>query len=127
MLNEVTMNIWGRRFDVEVIFDCYKGEEVLDSQQEAYNKFIEVAETLLNSTLPSVKQYCLCVNRAEITEDTITNIFKYVKPKSLFIKRTDKGERKVSLLCAYRFNPDDGMAIVFKDERLLEIGTGNIA
>lgn len=126
MMNKREMKIWGRDFDIELVYDCYAGEEILDTQVAAYDQFMEKAVTLLDSALLAVKQYCVRVNRAEITEDTITNIFKYVKPKSLFIKRTTDGERKVALLCAYKFNPDDGMAIVFKNESLLEIGTGNI-
>ena len=56
----------------------------------------------------------------------ITNIFKYVKPKSIYIERSSNDERKIGILCAYKFNPDDGMAIVFKNETFFMIGTEDI-
>ena len=88
--------------------------------------FIEKASSLLDAALPKVKQYCLEVNRHEIPEDKIANIFKYVKPKTLFIKRTTESIRKVAVICAYKFNPDDGLAIVFENEEISDIGTENI-
>lgn len=125
-MNKCTVNVWGRVLDMEVIYDCYTGEEVLDSQREALETFMKDAERLMDSALPKVKEYCLQMNRAEIGEDTIANIFKFVKPKSLFVKRTDSTIRKVAIICAYRFNPEDGLAIVFQNEDLLMIGTENV-
>ena len=120
------MEIWGRSHEIEIVFDCYAGEEILEVQKKAYEMFLENAEMLLESALASVENYCQERNHEEIGEDKISNIFKYVKPKTLFIKRTDADIRKVALICLYKFNPDDGLAIVFKNEKLLEIGTENI-
>lgn len=125
-MTKQTMEIWGRSLDIEILYDCYADEEVLDTQRAAYSKFMEQAEHLLPAALPAVKEYCLKNNRAEIGEDEILNIFKYVKPKTLFIKRTRDGARKVALLCAYKFNPDDGLAVVFYNEELSAVGTENI-
>ena len=71
-------------------------------------------------------EYCYITNRSDITEKEISNIFKYVKPKAIYIKRDSVDERRVAIICSYRFNPDDGMAIVFKNEAFFQIGSENI-
>ena len=125
-MNKHTLIIWGRVFEIEVAYDYYEGESILDSQYEACEAFLNQAETLLNGAKASVEKYCLKSNRTEIGSDTIENIFKYVKPKTLFVKRCASGEHKVALLCAYKFQPEDGLAIVFENEHLSDIGTENI-
>ena len=126
MMIKQTMNIWGREFDIDIIYDCYAGEVVLKEQEEALFLFEKNIDKLLQIALEKVKQYCKATDPEEILEAEISNIFKYVKPKALFIKRCDSKERKIALLCNYRFNEDDGIAIVFKDEEFFKIGTEDI-
>lgn len=125
-MNNCVLDIWGRTLDIEIIFDCYSDEEILESQKIACNMFLEKASELMREVLPKVEHYCLEINHAEIRTDSIENIFRYVKPKTLFIKRTSENIRKVAIICAYKFNPDDGLAIVFQNEVFKDIGTENI-
>ena len=120
------MEIWGRSLNIEIVFDCYTGEEILEYQKIAYETFLNNSDELLNTVENDVKEYCKHTNPQDIAESEIQNIFKYVKPKTLYLPRIDNGKRTVVLLCAYRFNPDDGLAIVFENESLGKIGTGNI-
>lgn len=123
---EKTMKIWGRTFDIEIVYDYYRGEEVLDSQKSALQAFLDNSDKLFNIAKEKAEQYCLANNREDIKEDKITNIFKYVKPKALYVKRSDTEDHNVAIMCAYKFNPDDGMAIVFKNEKFFDIGSENI-
>ena len=125
-MNNCAMEIWGRSLDIEIIFDCYADEEILESQRTACKMFLQNASELLSEALPQVEQYCLKNNRAEIGADRIENIFRYVKPKTLFVKRSRDDIRRAAVICAYRFNPDDGLAIVFQNEKLVDIGSENI-
>lgn len=125
-MSKRVLNIWGRELQLEILYDCYAGEEILDIQREAFTSFCEKATVLLKNAEEKVKEYCLRMNGDEIGSSCIENLFKYVKPKSIFIKRTTNGDRVVALLCAYRFNPDDGMAIVFTNENFTTVGTENI-
>ena len=34
------LNIWGRKFDIEIIFDCFESEEISESQKNAFDDFI---------------------------------------------------------------------------------------
>ena len=54
------------------------------------------------------------------------NIFKYVMPYSLYVRRSASSDRYVGLMCKYRFNPEDGLAVLFKNEELYDIGTSDI-
>lgn len=125
-MTKMTLDIWGRKLEINIVYDVYQDECVLEKQTVAYEKFLENAPTLLSVAETEVKKYCLRMNKDDITEKEISNIFKYVKPKSLYIKRCAGDDRVVALMCAYRFNPDDGIAVVFKNEKFDDIGTENI-
>ncbi len=125
-MNKQKMSIWGREFELEVIFDCYTGEEVLTAQQDALAEFLSAAGKLIGEAKQSVEEYCIKHNADEIGSATIGNIFKYVMPKSLYVQRTVDGSHVVGLMCAYKFDADKGIAIVFKNRSLEKIGTQNI-
>ena len=126
LMNKVSLMVWGRPLELEIVYDCYSDEEILDNQVISYDEFMKNAVKLLDDVLPTVKKYCLQLNKSEIGEEHISNIFKYVVPQKIFIKRTDVTVRKVAILCAYRFNPDDGIAIVFQNEKFYDISSNNI-
>jgi len=113
-------NIWGREFDLKVIFDVYKGEEILDNQNKALEAFLE-ADSAISSSCEELKKYCL-EKDGDLIGVSIENIFKYVIPVSLFVKRDEK-KRIVILLCNYRFDEEHGLALFFENEELEHIGS----
>ena len=54
--------IWGRDFELKVVYDCYAGEEILPLQKDAFEEFSNNAE-LLSSSLSDVKKYCIEENQ----------------------------------------------------------------
>ena len=120
------IEIWGRSLSIGIVYDCYAGEEIQAYQRNACETFLSNSKELLDAVENDVKQYCKKTNPQDIAETEIQNIFKYVKPQNLYLPRIENGKRTVALLCAYRFNPDDGLAIVFENESLVKIGTSNI-
>ena len=118
------ITVWGRETELEIVFDCYGDEEPLPVQQEALNAFLKDRDALLDDALTRIKEYCLQRDGDRIG-GSVDNIFRYVKPKALFLKR-DSARRTVALLCAYRFDPENGLAAVFRDERFSAVGTENI-
>lgn len=126
LMSKIKTEVWGRTLDLDIVYDIYQGESILESQVDAYNRFMAESDKLFGLAEDEVKKYCLSINKDDIQEHEITNIFKYVKPKAIYVKRNTGKDRTVALLCAYKFNPDDGIAIVFKNEKLLKIGTENI-
>jgi hypothetical protein len=125
-MSKQSFEIWGRKLDLEIAYDCYKGEEVLSSQENALKLFCENAVSIFETAKEKAEEYCFQNNREDIGAGHIENIFKYVMPKTIYIKRTFNNERTVAILCAYKFNLDDGLAIVFTNEKFSKIGTENI-
>lgn len=111
--------IWGRDFNLEVIFDVYNDEEILDSQKKALEAFWE-ADPAISSSCEALKKYCI-EKDGDLIRDSIDNIFKYVIPVSLLVQR-DEEKRSVALLCNYRFDEEHGLALFFENEELEHIG-----
>ena len=124
MLN-YNLNVWGRDFELPVVFDCYKDETVLPEQELALTQFL-AATDLLSSCLDKVKTYCEKQNPAQFEHAHIDNIFKYVIPQQIYVQRTNDKSRIVALMCAYKFFPENGLAIVFKNEMFEAIGSQDI-
>lgn len=122
MLKEI--KLWGRVFNLEVIFDCYNGEKVLPIQEEALNN-ITTANAELEKALESIKEYCLKYTSNEINPEHIDNIFKYVIPYSIFVKRNEE-KRIVGILCKFKFDPEHGIAISFENEKFSKVGFQDI-
>lgn len=118
MLN---IKIWDREFDLKVLYDCYAGEEVLNEQKEALKNFSSDKE-LIGASKASVEQYCLSQNKDEICGDEIDNIFKYVLPECIFVKR----DCRIAIMCRYKFDAEHGIAVVFKDGKFIEVGSQDI-
>ena len=123
-MSDIKMNIWDREFVLDVTYDCYSDEEISQKQKDAIEKFPS-AENEITKALVKVKEYCLNQNKKEIGEDNISNIFKYVVPKYLFVPRDDKN-RLVAIMCKYKYDAESGLAIVFRNEKLAQIGKQDI-
>ena len=121
-MSKNALKIWGREFELNVVFECYPGEEVLDSQRIAFEQISTTA--LIDSTLDSVKAYVQNTATSQI-ETPIDNIFKYVIPKSVFIPHSKKSSQ-IAIMCDYKFDSEHGIAIVFENGKYKEIGTKDI-
>ena len=123
-MNKIKLMLWGREFDFDITFDCYSDEKVLESQKQAVQKFSEMSDEIAAS-LESVKAYCLSKNKEEIGAEKIDNIFKYVAPKYLYVPR-DENKQVVAIMCNYKFDSESGIAIVFENGKIKEIGKQEI-
>ncbi|MCR5024067.1 MAG: hypothetical protein K6A90_07020 [Lachnospiraceae bacterium] len=123
-MSKEKITIWNRDFDMEVKYDCYSGEEVLQIQKDAINEFLK-SGTAIDAALEQVKQYCLKNNKDDIGGNSIENIFKYVAPKYLYVAR-NKDKHVVAIMCNYKFDPENGLAVVFENEKFSKIGMQDI-
>lgn len=124
MSDKIKVTIWGRELELGITYDCYSGEEILDSQKDAVKAFIKEANSIDNA-LDRVKDYCLSMNKEEIGSSTIDNIFKYVAPKYLYVVR-NKEKHVISIMCNYKFDMENGIAVVFENEQFSKIGKQDI-
>lgn len=117
----LSMKIWNRDFDLKVLYDCYAGEAILEEQKKALKKF-SADKKLIESSKIIVEKYCLDQDKDEIGADKIDNIFKFVLPETVFVKR----DCRIALICKYKFDKEHGIAIVYKDGKFDEIGNQDI-
>ena len=123
-MSKEKITIWGRDFDMEIKYDCYSGEEVLQIQRDAIDAFLK-SGAAIDAALDQVKYYCLKNNKADIDNNSIDNIFKYVAPKYLYVAR-NKEKHVVAIMCNYKFDPENGIAVVFENEKFSKIGMQDI-
>ena len=117
----LSIKIWNRDFDLKVLYDCYAGEEILDEQKDALKKFSSDKKAI-ESSKADVEKYCLDQNKDDIGDGGVDNIFKYVMPESIFVKR----DCRVALLCRYKFDEEHGLALIYKNGKLIDVGSQDI-
>lgn len=123
-MSKCKINIWDRAFDLNVVYECYPGEEVLESQKEAFALFEDNAEEIADS-LAAVIKYVQKNDAGQLAGAAIGNIFKYVMPKSIFIPHTKK-HRTVAIMCNYKFDMEHGIAVVFENGKFKKVGMQDI-
>ena len=104
-------------------YSCYPGETITDVQKLAARDFPKYEDNI-SSSLKEVKAYVEATNDNDLKATDMDNIFKCVMPKTIFIPRTE--EKVVAILCDYKFDMENGIAIVFEDGKLKTIGTQDI-
>lgn len=121
MIKTLKLLIWGRDFSIPIEYDCYEGETITPQQVKALNDFVAHSDWL-NKAKDCVEKYC----KDSVMEDTENakkdNIFSYVKPEYLFVKRDEK-HPKVVLICKYRYDLEHGLAIVFSFDGKISVGS----
>ena len=116
--------IWGRTFDVPIEYDCYRGEEVTPIQEKALKDFSTHLDWIQKSK-KYVEEFC---RESLIEDDENTekdNIFSYIKPECIFIKRDSENPR-VALMCKYKYDLEHGLAIVFAHDGKIKVGIQDI-
>ena len=124
MTETIDLPIWGRRFSIPVVYDCYAGETVTSEQINALKTFVKHDCWLANAK-KQVEDYCkACVNNDHENHQK-ENIFSYVIPESIYVKR-ENGSPRVALMCKYRYDIENGLAIVFSADGSITIGYQDI-
>ena len=123
-MSKCKMSIWERKFELPLMYECYAGEEVLESQKEAFAMLEDNAKELAGS-LDQVKKYVKKTGAAQLAGDEIENIFKYVMPKSIFVPHSKK-RRTVAIMCNYKFDMEHGIAVVFENGQFRKVGPQDI-
>ena len=121
-MSKSVLKIWGREFELNVVYECYPGEEVLDSQRAAFEQLCNTSN--IDAALGYVKAYVKNTAKLQV-ESPIDNIFKYVMPKSIYVPHNKKAAQIV-IMCNYKFDTEHGIAVVFENGKFKEIGTQDI-
>lgn len=117
------VRIWDREFELEVIFCGYPEEPIIDGQKDALSEFLKNTGSIEKSLLPVKKYVCEKSNNA-ITEDDVDNIFRYVMPRYLYVSKSKR--QCVAIMCDYKFDMENGIAVVFEDGKYKSIDVQDI-
>lgn len=124
MTETLKLNIWDREFILPIEYECYKGEEVTEEQRAALNNFAG-HQDWIDASKSRVEKYC----REQVQEDADNqkkdNIFSYIKPDYLLIKR-DAENPRVAMMCKYRYEPEHGLTVVFSHDGQIVVGIQDI-
>lgn len=124
-MSNLRIDVWGRIFDLEIIYDCFHDEKITVEQEKTLDEFLKSSKEILECAYIMIEKYCT-TNFKNIVGDRIENIFKYVKPQSIYVKREKTSDRTIALLCKFKLDLEHGIAIVIKNEKVLEVGLQDI-
>ena len=124
MIKTLNTEIWGRRFSLNVEYDCYVGEEITSEQIEAVER-LNTNISWFNKAKDDVVKYCKAEVDGDDENQNKDNIFSYIKPEAVFVKR-DTLKSRIALMCKYRYDPEHGLAIVFDRNGNVTIGPQDI-
>ena len=119
MINELNISIWERTFLLPIEYDCYDDEVVTDAQKSAVKTLTMHPEWIV-SARTQVERFCRDEVIADVENDKKDNIFSYIKPDYLFVKREDRP--RVALMCKYRYDMEHGLAVVFATDGSVTVG-----
>lgn len=124
MTDSLKLTIWDRAFSLPIEYECYKDEKVTKEQKAAVKNFAKHKDWI-DASKSKVEKFC----REQVQEDEDNqkkdNIFSYIKPDYLFVKRDDECPR-VALMCKYRYEPENGLAIVYSSDGKTKVGIQDI-
>lgn len=124
MSKQIELEIWGREFSLHVDYDCYEGEEITEAQIQALKQFRTHTDRIEQSK-SAVENYCKEQVMSDDENNKKDNIFSYIKPECLFVKR-DKENPRIALMCKYRYDLEHGLAVVFSSDGEVAVGLQDI-
>lgn len=124
MTKPLELEIWGRKFTLPVEYDCYEGEEVTKAQIQALEQFKSHIEWI-DQSKSIIEKYCKEQVMSDDENNKKDNIFSYIKPECLFVKR-DKDNPRIAMMCKYRYDLEHGLAVVFSSNGEVTVGIQDI-
>lgn len=121
------INVWGRELELDIIVSCFSNEDITDSQRETYIWFKNNINEIFEKAKLHLVQYCIQKNAVELANTDFSNMFKYVKPKSMLFSQDSAHNKKMAILFNYKFDKENGIAVIFQNGDVKKTGMQDIA
>ncbi len=119
MISEkLLLTIWGRELPIKIEYDCFDGEEITQIQKETLQKFLKKQTSIFKEAYNLLQKFCL-QKYPEYFSGQFDNIFKYIKPNILYIKKAST--RLCGLLCNFKYEQEHGLAIIIENEKVVKV------
>lgn len=139
-------SIWGKEINLPIKYENSKNNEITDLQDKAISEFINNGFRHIDDMIYNVKEFIFADasthksgkdklhidmslynpnERKKNLNKLIPNIFKIVKPRSIFVRDT-KSNRIVIIDCSYKGETERGIGfcIVYKNGKFDTLGEG---
>ncbi len=117
-MSKVKVSIWGREFELGVSYQNFPGEIITENQR---NTLSAVPSVDYDAAKTGVEGYIRKFFSAELGNERLDNIFRFVMPKSVLITRTE-GTRVFAIMCNFKLDMEHGIAVIYEDEQLKAVG-----
>lgn len=130
---------WGKERKFEVVVDTYtEYDEITKSQKDAYLKFYNNFQYLMNQALKEIfnyykEHYTEKASQSKINESehafyikSEKEILNIIQPLQLIILNSMDNKRVVGLTCNCTWEAEHGIGVKFEDEKITQIGTQDI-
>ena len=124
MIEFLSLTIWGRLFSLPVVYDCLSDGIASEEQIKTVDDFIRQVDRIDDSK-SKVEEYCKDAVMEDVENSKKDNIFSYIKPEAVFVKR-DKEHPRIAIMCKYRYDEEHGLAIVFGQDGSITVGIQDI-
>ena len=136
---DTKVNLFGEDQEITIMIDGELDEEIEEGQYEAYTKLVmklddKFYSEILNKILEYYKEtryelgYEDEENEMYPQIDTIEEILEHIELNAIVIKSAfDEGERLVGLTFGCTWNEEDGVGISLINEKIDEVGYGEVA
>lgn len=120
-MSKQILNIWNRDFVIDITYEVFSDKPVTEKQKTIANGLAVVD---FSESLDGVIKYIKKYNSRDLEDDHISNIFRYVIPKRIYITQSD--EEEFAIMCNYKFDMEHGIAVVYKGGKYKEAGPQDI-
>lgn len=121
----INLNIWGRNLNIKIVADIFPGEEITELQNETFIRFMESKDEIFKQAFIRFKEYCLH-NYSDKVDEKFENIFSYIIPKSIYIRREQGDKHIAGIFCKFRFDRENDLVAYVENECVTKIGTQDI-
>ena len=118
------MTIWGRELCLPIEYSASIEFKELMKIELSVKEFMDnSAEIILKSQFSVVsyaKKFAASVGRT-----TSDDLFDYITPHMLLVN-SDDGSIYIALLCGFKYDPEHDIAIIYRDQKLVEVGSQDL-
>lgn len=121
----IDLVIWGTKYSLPIEYSDSIGSNFIATAEQSVLLFVDKTSEITESAKIVVESYiqksALAIGIAE--PDSLIDC---VEPQMLLVRVDDDGSVNIALLCGFKYDPEHDIAIVYKNEELVEVGSQDI-
>jgi hypothetical protein len=124
-IKSIDLVVWGTVSNLPIEFSSSVAPNYLSVAEESVRQFANNSSAITEGTRTAVESYIKKTAFA-IGISTPGFLTDCVKPHMLLVRVDDDGCVSIALLCGFKYDPEHDIAIVFRNQELVEVGSQDI-